>query len=244
MPSTPATAPAMAGRTGSERSPVPLSNARPAPMRTGSGATRTSGRSNEGSRSWARWALREVAHSAVSTAATSTATATSIAPGARTTQSAWMPLSGSSRPAMPIGSRLDSAIAVTVPTNPLVAALRSRGRLRPDTRSGRVSPSARSALLASAMPYTVRVSAWPTRTTAARTTATAKRSRPVRSRSVAWVTRLLSSARFRTGMSGTRRSDAAWARKRSTSVPGASRTTRFGARGTSGWARRNAYGAT
>lgn len=154
-PTTPtmaAVAPASAGRTGRARARLPRSKASPAPITAGGGPTRRSAPTTEKSRTAERSRLTDVARTAQNAAPTMTASATTGAPGPRTSQSRWVPEAGSSRPANPTGNHRDRAMAVPNAIAAPAAAVMARGRTSPVISPLRVKPMARRAEAGSASP--------------------------------------------------------------------------------------------
>src|SRR5690348_10295390 len=116
-PSTPATAPTRAGRTGTADRPRPASSANLAPTTAGTGRPAPAAAATTAERRGTARRRRAVSVvAAVAAAPASTSAGAMTQPGPRITQSASIPGCGSAYDAMPMGIQRDATIAPATPS--------------------------------------------------------------------------------------------------------------------------------
>src|SRR5580704_7152458 len=188
-PSTPATAPTIAGRTGTADRPRPASSAKLAPITAGTGRPAVTAADTTGDLrecSGARAALR-AAHAMTAAAAVTSSTA-AAQPTPSTSQSASIPGFGSVREASPIGIQPEATIAPPTPSVAPATAASAGPNATDDAACHRVSPTARSTSSSAIAAEAYLATLWPTRIRAASSAASPNASRQAASYSLTLLT--------------------------------------------------------
>ena len=142
-PSTPATAPSRAGRTGTADRPRPGSSANRAPTTTGTPSPAAAAAAATPERRGTAWRRRAVSVRAAAIAApTATRAGASTQPGPRISQSASIPGCGSVYDAPPIGIHREATMAAATPSVAPAAAASSGGAVADATAWRGVRPTA------------------------------------------------------------------------------------------------------
>src|SRR6185437_182954 len=177
-PSTPATAPAIAGSTGTAERPRPGSRAKRAPTTVATGrpapVAAVAMTEPRGARRTRPADSADQVRAAVATVTRSTATAQ---PGPRTSQFAAKPGSGSAIEASPIGVHSDAMSAAATPAVAPATAARPGATAADTAACRRVRPTACRTRRSTAAPEAYRAIVWPTRNRAASSAASPKASR-------------------------------------------------------------------
>ncbi len=184
-PSTPATAPTRADRTGTVERPRPGSSANRAPITRDTGKFAAAAAAATADRRWAaglRPAVSATAAAAAEPASTTSGIMTHPAP--RTSQSTSIPGCGSMIEAKPIGIHREATMAPATPSVPPLTPARNGPAEAAAMACRRVMPTAWSTWRSATVAEVYRATDWPMRNTAATSAASPKASRQAASYAV------------------------------------------------------------